>query len=111
MNSVAQPASLCPTSQEQTTFLSASMATQVHTSPQIRFSTIGGVTFFCLAPTKDQISSTWTRLQERFTRVLFMYSEQAAPSSTSSFAIVFLATPVMRTVARIELPSTSAATT
>ena len=35
----------------------------------------------------------------------------AAPSSTSSLATVFFATPVMRTVARMRQPSTSAATT
>src|ERR1051325_2424996 len=35
-----------------------------------------------------------------------MYSEQAWPRSAKSLVIVFLAAPVIRTVARIELPST-----
>jgi hypothetical protein len=35
----------------------------------------------------------------------------AAPRSASSLTIVFFATPVMRTVERIEFPSTSAAKT
>ena len=39
------------------------------------------------------------------------YSLVAVPRSTSSLMTVFFATPVMRTVLRIELPSTNAATT
>ncbi len=35
------------------------------------------------------------------------YSVQASPRSTKSFVTVFFAAPVMRTVARMELPSTS----
>jgi hypothetical protein len=40
-----------------------------------------------------------------------MYFEQAAPSSTRSFEMVFFETPVMRTMERMEHPSTMAVTT
>ena len=68
-------------------------------------------TFFCFAPTNDQISSHWTRVTGRCGRSRRGTSAHAAPSSTSSLTIVFFATPVMRTVARMQLPSTRAATT
>lgn len=41
----------------------------------------------------------------------FWYSEQAEPKSTRSLVTVFFATPVIRTVPRIELPSTKHRTT
>src|SRR3954467_8922739 len=47
----------------------------------------------------------------RSTSAPSMYSAHAVPRSTSNLVIVFFATPVMRTVARMLLPSTSAATT
>ena len=97
---------------EQTSLVSASIATQVQVSPACGFfSRILGVTLACLAPTKDQISSHCTLWHGKLTSDLLRYSEQAALSSTKSLATVFLATPVMRTVARIELPSTNAETT
>lgn len=62
----------------------------------------------CLAATNAQISSHSMRVVGRFRRVLLWYSAQAAPSSRSSFMIVFCANPVRRLVERIELPSTNA---
>lgn len=41
----------------------------------------------------------------------FWYSEQAEPMSARSLVIVFLATPVIRTVARMLTPSTRHPTT
>src|ERR1035441_7119122 len=111
MNCVAQPGSRLPTSQEQMSLGAASMATQVHAlpMPSSSFRLVG--MFLSLAPTKDQISSHCTRLAARLTRALSRYSEHAAPSSIRSFVTVFLATPVRRTVERMEHPSTSAETT
>ena len=57
MNSTATPVSREPTSQETASFVSASMAVQVHTSPTPNSPRLSSGTFFCFMPTKDQISS------------------------------------------------------
>ncbi len=57
------------------------------------------------------ISSHWMRSQGRFRSVRSWKSSQASPKATSRRVTVPLAIPVMRQVARIELPSTSALTT
>src|ERR1017187_2743617 len=111
MNSVAQPGSRLPTSHEQMSFDSASMATQGQALPTLPSSLRAAGIFLSFGQANDQISSHCTRLAGRLTRPLSIYSEHAAPSSTRILAIVLLATPVMRTVERIELPSTRAATT
>src|SRR6266540_1564704 len=51
------------------------------------------------------------RVQGRLTMCALWYWEHAHPRSASSLSTVFFATPVMRTVERIELPSTRAAIT
>ncbi len=56
---------------------------------------------------KAQISSHWTRRQVSPRSFSSWYSEHACPSSTNSLVTVLLAAPVMRTVARMLLPSTT----
>ena len=53
-----------------------------------------------------QISSHSIVLHGRSRSVASWYSAQAAPRSTSSLVTVFFAAPVMRTVPRIDTPST-----
>jgi len=69
---------------------------------------LAGVT--CLAR-KPPISSTWSRLQARFTMILSWYRSQGWPMSASNLTILLFGTPVVRTVALIEHPSTRATMT
>jgi hypothetical protein len=108
-DSVAQPASRMPTSQLRTSFVSASVATNVHASPAFGFfSAIFGVTFFALHATNDQISSICTQRAGTLRTVRSRYTAHAVPTSSSSRRIVPLATPVRRDVERTEHPSTKA---
>src|ERR1035441_3899019 len=84
------------------------MAVNVQTSPQIPASNLASVTFFCLHPTKDQISSTCTRLAATLRIARSWYSAQAAPMLTSKRRMAPFDTPVSRDVERTEHPSTSA---
>src|SRR3990167_1435633 len=109
MNSVAHPVSRVPTSQLRTSLLCASIATKVHASPALGFfAAIFGVRFFCLQPTKDQISSIWTRRAGTLRIAVSWYSAQARPTRPGKLRIVPFATPVRRDVERTEHPSTSA---
>src|ERR1019366_4294571 len=100
----------CPTKYETISFVSASMAVHVHTSPQPA-ATCSSLAVFIFAPTKLQISSHWSRR----TRTLRTYSPwnaaQARPASSKSRRTVCLPTPSIRHVALMEFPSTKAAIT
>src|SRR5437667_6720657 len=86
------------------------MPTQVQTSPQPS-SFFSAFTFFAFAPTKHQISSHCIRRTLRFRTARLWYAAQAQPRSVSNLTIVFLATPVILDVERIEQPSTKQLTT
>src|ERR1019366_3570097 len=111
MRAMAEAEERSATSQAGISLVSASMAVHVQTSPQPNSPRCSSGTFRALALQKLQISSAWRRRQERSRSTRSWYSEQAAPRSTRSLVTVFLATPVRRTVARIELPSTRHLTT
>src|SRR5437588_7881855 len=66
--------------------------------------------FLALQPTNDQISSHSIRLDLRSRSAPPWYTSQAAPMSSSRRMTVSLSRPVIRQVARMELPSTSADT-
>ena len=85
---------------------SASMAVKVHTSPQPNSPSCSAGTFFALALQYAQTSSTSSLLQARSVNAPSWYSWHAWPRSTRRFATVFLAAPVIRTVDRIDMPST-----
>src|ERR1022692_1177192 len=99
---------LRPAIQKSMSLLCASIAVNVQTSPQIPASILATVTFFCLHPTNDQISSTCTRFAVTLRTMRSWYSMQAAPTATRSRRTAPLDTPVRRTVERTEQPSTSA---
>src|ERR1035438_7452704 len=105
INAVAHHPSRPPTRYDTQSFVSASIAVQVQTSPHS--SDFSSGTFLDLAPTKHQISSHWTRLQRKWRTALSWYRYAASATSTSSFVTVLIETSAMRLVARRLLPSTS----
>src|ERR1700686_5457134 len=110
MKSSAQSAPRPPMRQETTSLVSASIPTHVQTSPQ-PISFFSGVTFLAFAPTYAHISSHWSRRTDTLRTCLSWKAMHAWPRSTRSFVTVFRATPVIREVERMLLPSTRAATT
>ncbi len=64
-----------------------------------------GGTFASFEPTKDQISSHWTRLAAMFLMASSWYISQAAPTSTSSFVTVLMLTSASLEAARRLAPS------
>src|SRR5437762_12699958 len=83
MKAAAVKASRRPIADEGTSFVSASIATQVHTSPTPNVPFIDSGTFFAFAYTNAQISSHWMRFALSPRTVLSWYSSQAAPTSRS----------------------------
>src|SRR5207253_626052 len=90
--------------------VSASNAVHVQVSPQPS-AFLSGLAFLALAPTKFQISSHCKRRTRRLRTYLLWYPAQASARSRSRLVTVLRATPVMRDVERMLLPSTKAATT
>src|SRR3569623_2565262 len=85
-------------------FVSASMAVHVHTSPASSGAALAVGTFLALACTKDQISSHWTR-RALTPRTLSQWkAAQASPASSSSLATVLMDTSHTRLIERIEDP-------
>jgi hypothetical protein len=64
-------------------------------------------TFFCLAPTKDQISSHWTRLAFTLRTCSSCSLAQNVPASTSSLKTVLIDTSATREIDRMDDPSHS----
>src|SRR3989442_1392411 len=105
MKAAAVKPSRRPIAHEGTSFVSASIATQVHTSPTPNAPFIDSGTFFAFAYTKAQISSHWIRRLLRFRSVSSWYFSQAAPMSSRSLVTVLMDTSARRLAARRLLPS------
>src|ERR1041384_4000143 len=90
-------------------FVFWSIAIHVHASPQPAL--LSACRFFCLQPTKLQISSHWicSHVSPVITRSA--KSSHASPNSTKSRETVRLLMPVIRTGDRMLLPSTRHAST
>lgn len=79
-----------PTCQHGASFVSASMAVHVYTSPMPNMPFRSSSTFFCFTPTNDQISSHCTFLQVKPCITRSWYGAHVAPTSANSLRTVFL---------------------
>ena len=109
MNQRAQSPSRPTTKCKTISFVSASIAVQVHVSPAPSTGAFMLATFFCFAAVKHQISSICTRLD--FTlRILASWKQaQNLPASTSSFDTVLIDTSASRETDRMNDSSQSMA--
>src|ERR1700674_133394 len=94
-----------PTREAGISFVSGASATKVHWSPRRRRSS-PAPRRCCFLPTYDQISSTCTRWHGRLRICSLASAAHPFPTSTIKRMIVSRCVSVIRSVERIELPST-----